>query len=75
MNITWKDVISASKISEFGAGSKLSDVCDWVFYNTNFKYLCFNGLVYEVSVKNHYVLTNFVLDYETDQFYYKISGE
>ena len=68
-NLTWADVISASMISKFGAGSKLSNVCGWVFYNTNYKYVCFNGLVYNITSKN-YVLTNFRLNYETNEFDY-----
>lgn len=67
-NINWENIISASRISCFTAGAHIKDICDWVYNNTNYDYLCFNGIVYKVTNKN-YIETKYKLDYFTRCFY------
>lgn len=67
-DISWETVISTHNIKSFQAGVDVVTVGDWVRYCTNFRYFCFNGIVFE-PFAGYVDDTGYRLDYETRQFY------
>lgn len=67
MNLTWENVISVHNIKHFNAGCSLLDVGNWVKWNTNFEYFCFNGIVYK-PYSGYTENTGYILDIEARTF-------
>lgn len=69
-NISWENTISVHNIKSFNAGVDSVTVGVWVKSLTNFKYFCFNGVVFE-PFSGYVEDTGYRLDYETRLFYKK----